>query len=81
MVAGATLHTPLWDEAVFRGVIHGGLRHRFGPLIAGLLSAVLFAVVHGQHARNQRGGVGSHGLRGFRTIARSRLLAAVGPGS
>lgn len=44
---GAALLTPLWEETVFRGVIHGGLRRRFGPLIASLLSAAVFAIAHG----------------------------------
>lgn len=44
---GTGLLTPLWEEAIFRGVIHGGLRHRFGCFLASLLSAAIFAAFHG----------------------------------
>ncbi len=44
---GASLLTPLWEEAIFRGVIHGGLRRRFGCFLAALLSASTFAAFHG----------------------------------
>lgn len=44
---GAAVLTPVWEEAVFRGVIHGGLRRRFGWLSASLISAALFAAGHG----------------------------------
>ena len=44
---GASLLTPLWEEAIFRGVIHGGLRRRFGCSLASLLSASIFAAFHG----------------------------------
>ena len=44
---GASLLTPLWEEAIFRGVIHGGLRRRFGCFLASLLSASIFAAFHG----------------------------------
>ncbi len=39
--------TPIWEEAVFRGVIHRGFRRRLGPWIAALPSALIFATVHG----------------------------------
>lgn len=44
---GAALLTPLWEEAVFRGIIHGGLRRRLGWLAASLISAAIFAAAHG----------------------------------
>ncbi len=45
-IAAAAL-TPIWEEAVFRGVIHRGFRHRLGPWAAALPSALIFAAVHG----------------------------------
>lgn len=44
---GVAFLTPIWEEAIFRGVLHGGMRRRFGPLIASVLSAALFALCHG----------------------------------
>lgn len=38
--------TPLWEEILFRGALLDGLSGRFGPGIAVVLSAVLFAAVH-----------------------------------
>ena len=39
--------TPIWEEAVFRGVIYGGFRRRFGPWAAAVFSALIFAAAHG----------------------------------
>ncbi|ROP44867.1 CPBP family intramembrane glutamic endopeptidase [Pseudokineococcus lusitanus] len=38
---------PLWEEAVFRGVVQGGLRRRWPLAVAVLGSAALFAAAHG----------------------------------
>lgn len=38
---------PLWEEALFRGVIQGGLRRRWPLGVAVLVSAALFAGAHG----------------------------------
>lgn len=38
---------PLWEEAIFRGVLHGGLRRRWPVGVAVLVSAAAFAAVHG----------------------------------
>jgi hypothetical protein len=37
---------PLGEEIFFRGFAYTALRHRFGPAIAAVASAALFAVVH-----------------------------------
>ena len=44
---GVALLTPLWEEVVFRGLVHGGMRRRLGPLPASLISAAIFAACHG----------------------------------
>ncbi len=38
--------TPLWEEVLFRGAFLEGLSRRFRPVIAIVLSALLFAAVH-----------------------------------
>lgn len=38
---------PLWEEAVFRGVVQGGLRRRWPLAVAVLGSGALFAAAHG----------------------------------
>lgn len=38
--------TPIWEEILFRGAFLDGLTRRFGPGVAIVLSAVLFAAVH-----------------------------------
>ena len=38
--------TPLWEEVLFRGAILTGLLLRFGPFVAIVLSAAVFASVH-----------------------------------
>lgn len=44
---GTAVLTPVWEEAVFRGIIHGGARRRFGWVSASLISAAAFAAAHG----------------------------------
>jgi len=44
---GTAILTPVWEEAIFRGIIHGGLRRRLGRFVAALLSAAIFAAAHG----------------------------------
>lgn len=39
--------TPIWEELFFRGVIHGAARQRLGKVGATLVSATVFALVHG----------------------------------
>jgi len=43
----AGLVVPLAEELAFRGLLQGWLRERYGPTAGILLSALLFAVVHG----------------------------------
>ena len=38
---------PLFEEIIFRGIVFGSLRRRFGWLLSALLSATIFAFVHG----------------------------------
>lgn len=47
LALGICFLTPIWEEAAFRGIIHGGLRHRFGPVVASVLSGTAFAIMHG----------------------------------
>jgi len=47
VLIGVVLLTPLWEEAVFRGLVHGGLRRRLGPVAASAISAGIFAACHG----------------------------------
>ncbi|MCU1434074.1 MAG: family intrarane metalloprotease [Pseudarthrobacter sp.] len=42
----AAVLTPLWEEVLFRGAILSGLLRRFGPFLAVVLSAAVFASVH-----------------------------------
>ncbi|WGW11419.1 CPBP family intramembrane metalloprotease [Saxibacter everestensis] len=44
---GVAILTPLWEEAIFRGIVHGGLRRRLGRLGASFISAAIFAAAHG----------------------------------
>jgi membrane protease YdiL (CAAX protease family) len=41
------LVAPLWEEVLFRGAFFAGFLRRFGPYPAVLLSALVFAAVHG----------------------------------
>ncbi|KDP91076.1 MULTISPECIES: CPBP family intramembrane glutamic endopeptidase [Clavibacter] len=47
VLIGVVLLAPLWEEVVFRGLVHGGLRRRLGPVMASLLGAAIFAACHG----------------------------------
>jgi membrane protease YdiL (CAAX protease family) len=44
---GIAILTPLWEETVFRGMIFGTVYARWGTVAAVLVSAAIFAVVHG----------------------------------
>lgn len=44
---GVALLTPLWEELFFRALVLGAARRRYGAGIAVMLSAILFAAVHG----------------------------------
>ena len=55
---------PLFEEAIFRGVLFASLRTRFRWEVSALLSALAFSVVHG------------YGLVGFLTVFWSGLLWA-----
>lgn len=46
LVAVAVL-TPIWEEAIFRGLAYGGFRRRLGPWSAAASSALIFAAAHG----------------------------------
>jgi len=41
------LAAPFFEEVLFRGVIFAGLRASLGPWMAGLVSSMLFALLHG----------------------------------
>ncbi|HZS12025.1 MAG TPA: CPBP family intramembrane glutamic endopeptidase, partial [Nitrospirales bacterium] len=55
---------PLFEELTFRGLVYGTLRRRFGVGAAALISAVIFAAVHG------------YGILGFASVLSSGLLWA-----
>ena len=55
---------PLFEEAIFRGVVYGSLRRKFRWEVSALFSAGVFSVVHG------------YGLVGFLTVFWSGLLWA-----
>lgn len=46
LLVAVVILTPLWEEAIFRGVIGGGVRRRHGAVLAAVVSAVAFAVAH-----------------------------------
>ena len=56
--------TPIFEETVFRGLLFGTLRRRFGLATAAVLSAAIFAVAHG------------YGVLGFAAVFWSGLLWA-----
>jgi hypothetical protein len=56
--------TPVFEEIVFRGLVFGTLRRRFGMPAAALLSATVFAAAHG------------YGVLGFTAVFWSGLLWA-----
>ncbi|MGH7256251.1 MAG: lysostaphin resistance A-like protein, partial [Nitrospirales bacterium] len=46
-LAGYILIVPIVEELVFRGLLYGTLRRRFGVVLSAVLSAGLFALAHG----------------------------------
>jgi membrane protease YdiL (CAAX protease family) len=42
----AVLAAPVFEEFIFRGVLFGGFRRSFGPVVAAASSALVFAIVH-----------------------------------
>lgn len=51
VVVQVTLLSPLAEELAFRGLLYRGLRQAFRPLVAALLSAAIFALMHGALAQ------------------------------
>ena len=47
VVLQVTLLSPLAEEFAFRGLLYRGLRQAFRPLVAALVSAAVFALMHG----------------------------------
>lgn len=45
-LALAVTAAPLFEEFIFRGLIYGGLRRSMKPVLAALVSAAVFAIVH-----------------------------------
>lgn len=45
-LALAVIAAPLFEEFIFRGLIYGGLRRSMKPVVAALVSAGVFAIVH-----------------------------------
>ena len=48
VAAIAVIVAPLFEEVLFRGFLYSGLRAFLGPALSALLSAGLFAVIHGE---------------------------------
>ena len=46
LAALAIAAAPVFEEFIFRGLVFGGLRRSFGPAVATLASAAIFAIVH-----------------------------------
>lgn len=44
----ASAFAPLFEEAMFRGALYGGMRARMRPVAAGAIMAVIFAIAHPQ---------------------------------
>ncbi len=44
---GSVIIAPIFEETIFRGLLFASLRRRWGFWLSGLLSAVVFAFVHG----------------------------------
>ncbi len=38
---------PIFEECIFRGIVFGSLRRRFGWVVSAMLSAAIFSIVHG----------------------------------
>ena len=64
-VLDSCLLAPVLEELLFRGVLYGTLRLRFGPVAATLGSAAIFALAHG------------YGTVGFASVLMSGVLWAV----
>ena len=47
LLLGVVVLAPIWEEAVFRGVVQGGLRRRWPAWAAVPVTAACFAAVHG----------------------------------
>lgn len=50
LLISAVILAPLLEEVVFRGYIAGGLQYAYGPILAWLLSSVIFGIAHGAPA-------------------------------
>lgn len=50
LLISAVLIAPIFEEYLFRGYITGTLQYVYGPIVAWLLSSVIFGVAHGQPA-------------------------------
>lgn len=46
LVLAVVVMAPLAEEALFRGLLYGGLRSRIGPVLAALVSAAVFGAAH-----------------------------------
>jgi membrane protease YdiL (CAAX protease family) len=46
LVLAVVVMAPLAEEALFRGLLFGGLRRRVGPVLAALVSAAVFGAAH-----------------------------------
>jgi membrane protease YdiL (CAAX protease family) len=64
-VVDGVILAPIVEELLFRGVLYGTLRLRFGPLPATAASAALFALAHG------------YGVVGFVSVLASGVLWAI----
>lgn len=62
---GTVVFAPILEEVVFRGLLYGTLRRRFGWPAAAVLSAAVFAGAHG------------YGVAGFGSVFASGLMWAV----
>lgn len=46
LLLGVSILIPFWEEIVFRGVIYGGLRRKWGILFSVFVSGIIFAAAH-----------------------------------
>lgn len=50
LLLGVSVGAPFFEEFLFRGLLHEGLRQSFlGPIGSGVLTALLFSAMHGQY--------------------------------
>lgn len=47
LLLSAVMLAPLLEEVVFRGYIAGGLRYAYGPIVAWVVSSLVFGLAHG----------------------------------